>query len=393
MLRRPSSPIFLVAGTIIALFLVYHQVYSPAWLHPSPRNTAGRLSQHDGGDIYNSTLGFEKIFVISLPSRTDRRDGITLAAALSGIELEFIDGVDGAAIPEKALPHTSKQDLLSGPGLGAWRGHLNAIQEIVRRNLTSALILEDDADWDVRIRDLLHNFALSSRALTQPLVDKGTNAYADPTYPNPLDTSPSSTPDLMFDNLPATAKPLISPYGDEWDVLWLGHCGMHFPFADNKMISKGRVVQADQTVPQRNYLWSISYPNDLKEQYADHMRITHHVQDGTCSLAYAINQRSARKLLYEAGLKDVISAFDITLRWFCEGTGEPNRGYHNCLTTSPSLFSIHLPAGPKKHNSDISDHGDGDQEERTELLRWSVRMNAKVLIDGRTDFVDQYPDI
>ncbi|KAJ8131583.1 hypothetical protein O1611_g2048 [Lasiodiplodia mahajangana] len=315
---------------------------------------------------------FEKLFVISLPSRSDRRDGLSLAAALSDIELEFIDGVDATSIPEKALPHTSKHSLLSGPAVGAWRGHLNAIQEVVRRNLTSALIVEDDADWDVRIRDQLRNFARSSHALTQPLVDTRSGVYADPTYPNPLDSSPSSVPDLAFDSLPATIDSLTSPYGDEWDILWLGHCGMRFPYADNNVISKGRVVQADQTVPQRKYLWTITDPNDLREQYPDHSRVTHHVQDGTCSLAYAINQRSARKLLYEAGLKDVNAAFDIVLRWFCEGTGEPNRGYHNCLTTTPSLFSIHLPAGPKKHNSDISDHGEGDQEERTELLRWSA---------------------
>ncbi|KAI0104273.1 hypothetical protein GGR51DRAFT_522185 [Nemania sp. FL0031] len=393
MLRRPSSPVFLVTSAVVTFFFVFYRVYSFDWLRVGPRNTAGRPLHHGGGDIYNSTLGFEKLFVISLPSRTDRRDGITLAAALSDIEFEFIDGVDAATIPEKALPHTSKHDLLSGPVVGAWRGHLNAIQEVVRRNLTSALILEDDADWDVRLRDQLHNFARSSRALTQPLADTRSGVYADPTYPNPLDSPSSSIPDLTFDSLPATIESLTSPYGDEWDILWLGHCGMHFPYADNNVISKGRVFQTDQTVPQRKYLWTISIPNDLKEQYVDHSRVTHHVQDGTCSLAYAINQRSARKLLYEAGLKDVNAAFDLLLRWFCEGTGEPNRGYHNCLTTTPSLFSIHLPAGPKKYNSDISDHGEGDQEERTELLRWSVRMNAKALLDGRTDFVDQYPDV
>lgn len=44
----------------------------------------------------------------------------------------------------------------------------------MRRNLASALIPKDDADWDVGIRDQLHNFA------RQPLVDTGANA--DVTY-------------------------------------------------------------------------------------------------------------------------------------------------------------------------------------------------------------------
>ncbi|KAK5637081.1 hypothetical protein RRF57_012793 [Xylaria bambusicola] len=352
-----------------------------------------RLSRQHTRDIYNSTLGFEKIFVVSLPSRTDRRDGMSLAAALSDIEFEFIDGVDGASIPDKALPQYSVTDRPSNPTIGAWRGHLNAIQEIVRRNLSSALILEDDADWDARLRDQLHNFALSSHALTQPLAGVDGSEYADSTYPRALQTSPDSTPDLAFENLPVTVVPRSSPYGDEWDVLWLGHCGMHFPFTSSQMIPKGRVVQMDQTVPQQQHLWTVSDSNDLKDQYPNHTRVTQHVQDGICSLGYAVNRRSARQLLYEVGLKRVNTAFDIMLRWFCEGTGNPNRGYHNCLTTQPSLFQIHLPAGPKKYNSDISDHGDGDQEKKTEVIRWSVKMNAEVLVNGRTDFVDQYPDV
>ncbi|KAK7218984.1 hypothetical protein V2G26_006987 [Clonostachys chloroleuca] len=62
-------------------------------------------------DIYNTTLGFEKIFVFGLPERTDRRD-------------------DAAVF-------------------GCWRAHMDVIQQVIKRNLNSALILEDDVDWDV----------------------------------------------------------------------------------------------------------------------------------------------------------------------------------------------------------------------------------------------------
>lgn len=117
---------------------------------------------------------------------------------------------------------------------------------MVRRNLSSALILEDDADWDVRLRNQLQDFALSSRTLTQPLARSEQGRYADVTYPHPSDTSPSSVEDITFDSRPRTVVPVTSPYGDEWDVLWLGHCGMHFPFNDGKLIPKGRVVQDDQ---------------------------------------------------------------------------------------------------------------------------------------------------
>jgi hypothetical protein len=39
-----------------------------------------------------------------MPNRSDKRDALALSAYLSGLELEFIDGVDPATIPEKAYP-------------------------------------------------------------------------------------------------------------------------------------------------------------------------------------------------------------------------------------------------------------------------------------------------
>lgn len=122
----------------------------------------------------------------------------------------------------------------------------NTVSRVVRRNLSSALIMEDDGDWDVRIRDQLQDFALSSHALTQPLASTSHGKYADTTYPKPPDTLLSSVPDLEFGRLPLTVAPVNSPYGDEWEVLWLGHCGMHFPFKDRNVVPKGRVVKFDQ---------------------------------------------------------------------------------------------------------------------------------------------------
>ncbi|KAI0144529.1 hypothetical protein GGR57DRAFT_481772 [Xylariaceae sp. FL1272] len=394
MLRRPPKPFYLGSSALIALFLVYHWIYPQFWLPAGARVSVGSdlVTQRSIQDIRNATLGFEKIFVINMPSRADRRDSTILAAALSDMDIEFVDGVNGGTIPDKALAKTFDYQRLDDPTLGAWRGHINAIQEVVRRNLSSALIMEDDGDWDVRIRDQLQNFALASYALTQPLVNPDEDKYADITYPTSSNDTIMSVPDLDFRNLPTTVAPINSPYGDEWDVLWLGHCGMRFPFADKHVIPKGRVAHFDETVPERRYLWTITNPNDLKDQYLDHVRVTHHVQEGRCSLAYAITQKSARKLLYEVGMKDSTDPFDIMLSWFCEGTGRPNRGYHNCLTATPSPFQIHLTAGPKSYASDIADHGEGNQGDGTTMVRTSVKMNAAALMDGRTDLPDAYPD-
>ena len=168
---------------------------------------------------------------------------------------------------------------------------------------------------------------------------------------------------------------------------------MRFPHLhDNKLIPKGHVSWLDPTVPQQQYLWTVTAPDELKEQYPNHTRVVHHIQEAACSLGYAITQKAARQLLYEIGLKNFNAAFDILLRWFCEGA--EGRKHHTCLAMQPSLFQHHRPAGPKSAESDISDHGEGYRgAPHTNVLRWSVRMNAETMMDGENNFVDQWPDV
>jgi hypothetical protein len=72
---------------------------------------------------------FEKIFVVGLPSRTDRRDGMVLQAALSNMSIEFIDGVVGSEVPDKAIPKAKGRERLKDASIGSWRAHMNAIRE------------------------------------------------------------------------------------------------------------------------------------------------------------------------------------------------------------------------------------------------------------------------
>lgn len=66
---------------------------------------------------------------MGLPSRTDRRDGMVLQAALSDLSIEFIDGPIGDNISTKAIPVGEDRKHLEGGALGCWRGHINALQE------------------------------------------------------------------------------------------------------------------------------------------------------------------------------------------------------------------------------------------------------------------------
>jgi hypothetical protein len=79
----------------------------------------------------NSTLGFAKIFAVGLPERQDKRDALTLAASLTGFDVEFVDGVHGGDIPDKAVPFGINRTRMMDTNLGRWRGHMNAVRRYV----------------------------------------------------------------------------------------------------------------------------------------------------------------------------------------------------------------------------------------------------------------------
>lgn len=315
---------------------------------------------------------------------------MVLQAALSDLDVDFVDGVQGSDVPEKAIPKAENAEHIGGADLGSWRGHLNAIQQVVRRNLSSALILEDDVDWDIRLRGQLRDFALSARALLQP-PRSPPGPWADAALSGRADGAPSTAPELDSRQLPSTVPPTSSPYGDGWDVLWIGHCGMHFPFEDG-LVPKGRVIHRDDaTVPKREHLWSLHDPFTLKDKYPEHTRAVHHAQEGVCSLGYAVSRAGARKMLWHIALREASDAFDLLLRFFCDGA--KGRPHHKCLTLQPGLFHHHRAVGPNKDASDIGDHGDGFRTQAmTDMVRLSTRLNADVLLSGGTAYVDQFPD-
>ncbi len=87
-----------------------------------------QLRPGDIDRVANDTLGFSKIFVVGLPERSDKRDAIALASALTGFRVEWIDGVKGEQIPDKAVPFGIDREKLWNTNLGSWRGHMTAVR-------------------------------------------------------------------------------------------------------------------------------------------------------------------------------------------------------------------------------------------------------------------------
>lgn len=117
---RGSAYIFIGVLTfiIVASTIAGFQRHSQSFLRH--KSYASRRDILD--EINNATLGFQKILVINLPSRSDHRDALSLGASLTGLELDFIDGVTD--VENKTLP--LGDPAIRAAELGNWRAHLNA---------------------------------------------------------------------------------------------------------------------------------------------------------------------------------------------------------------------------------------------------------------------------
>ena len=51
-----------------------------------------------------SYFQFEKVFVVSMPARTDKRDAVSISAAMTDFRFDWVDGVDGTLVSPKAIP-------------------------------------------------------------------------------------------------------------------------------------------------------------------------------------------------------------------------------------------------------------------------------------------------
>ncbi|EKG14494.1 hypothetical protein MPH_08343 [Macrophomina phaseolina MS6] len=378
------------ASSLILLILFLLNNYdsnASSRLHISERpsgTTDSDLLSH----VFNRTLGFQKIFVINLSSRTDYRDSMALAAALSDLQVEFIDGVTD--VDERTLPPGAKEVNLNSGSLYAWRAHMNAARLIVEQNLSSALILESDVDWDIRIKKQMRDFAMASRLLVQPLPGT-TDKFLDPSYPEP---QPGQSPQNFEVGKETTAEPTSSPYGDidRWDMLWLGHCGTRFPKLSDGNAPLGRaVIPNDETVPEKQHVHMQFGDDELVQQYPAHTRVVSRARVNTCTLGYALSQPGARRLLYELGIRKMTGTNDMMFRSICDGVD--GRPLSTCLTVQPQLFQHHRPVGPKSSFSDISDHGtDYNEQAFTRNIRWSTRLNFPKLLYGETDYIDLFKD-
>jgi hypothetical protein len=236
----------------------------------------------------------------------------------------------------------------------------------VEKGYATTLIMEDDMDWNVRLKSQLIEFAKGARFLQS--------------FSSPHKDVPSQMPN--------------SPYGNEWDLLWLGHCGENFPETleenaskspedpDRVFISRKYNISPDDTVPPPGFTTGFQ---DFAA--APYTRWVHVTGEPICSFAYALSFEGARKVLYDLSVDRLSGNFDNALAGLCRWGREKSRLGMRCISTTPPLFFHHKAKGSISKDSDIQtilDKGKGEEREKgtTENIVQSVRNNIRNMIIG-----------
>jgi hypothetical protein len=275
---------------------------------------------------------------------------------------------------------------------------------MVEENVQTALILEDDADWDVRLKAQLLSLARGTRILLDLAHKEPAFASASRSNPSDIANHAQVSNSDSSGSSKSSALP-FSPYGDGWDILWLGHCGETFPerIPGHQHIASGSArytyyaMQDDDTVPSAQHATSW-IAGDLARH--PHTRWVHFSGGPTCSAAYALSQSGARKVLLALSVGgSLVAQLDNAMADLCrdhtpwdaggEADAEGPPGYPGarmrCLSVTPALFSQHKPRGRRDAGSDIETVADGEdirEVGESPNLVWSARLNVQNLMLG-----------
>lgn len=315
----------------------------------SSKTNSLELPPQTVAQIQNASLGFERVMLINLPRRTDKLDASSIAASFTGFNFTIVEGVKNEDVAPVSLPWVFDENTPSVRG--CWRAHLNALQTVVREGLSSALVIEDDSDWDVNLKSQLPPIAVGTRKLQHT-----SEGHKEP----------------------------HSPYGDDWDLLWLGHCASALRTDAARML-----VHNDPTVPPPSKRWEIWEPEFNAEGVTNNTRVISKANNAICTSAYAVSLAGARKILYHASLEPNPDAIDTRLNHLCDSNYAKDYPEFECLHVYPAIFNPYRRAS---RSDSGSDQGQGKESEEKVTMEksayafnsvYSTMMNLENLIRGK----------
>ncbi|KAJ5567292.1 hypothetical protein N7535_006598 [Penicillium sp. DV-2018c] len=344
------------AGYVLFMLLL-KGVRDDAWPKSLPSLSYNYMSNRAYEHIQNRTLGFEHIYAISMKERTDKRDFLTLAASVTGFKVEWLDGVRPEEVYPKAMPDGLDSSSVKPTGIACWRAHMNALVNVISNSYSTALIFEDDADWDVNIKSQLREFARGLHAL------QGTDVVSKE-----------------------------APYGTDWDLLWIGGCAS----GPNANETSFYAIPMDPTVPKVEHRGTWGGPTDQwKEQYPelaeDSTRFIYRAEMGCCLFGYAVTNRGARKIVSALSIDRLGKEVDLALNDLCAGAN--GRRKIECWAPFPNLIGTYRKAGSSSRDSDIETYDTTDyHDELAWNMVYSTRRNIHDLVAGEEIVYSQWKE-
>lgn len=185
----------------------------------------------------------------------------------------------------------------------AWMAHLDLLRFVVASRLETAFVVEDDVDWDVAVKAQMR------------LISDNVRAYT---------------------GVPARDT---TPFGSDWDVLWLGHCGAIVVGNENNDNDgdggKEPLSYADDTRIDIEQYSGWTRPKIRDKIPAGH-RLVQDISWAVCTFGYGVTRQSAPKVLrlLATGAGE---AFDVMLSAYCR------TGQLRCLAVNPQVFNHYEP--------------------------------------------------
>ncbi|CAA9961303.1 hypothetical protein PTMSG1_04687 [Pyrenophora teres f. maculata] len=302
----------------------------------------------------NRTLGFGAVVVVSKEG-SPRREPLLQAANVTDFDI---------TIPEQpAWTEGDVQRFINGQenavkgSILAWLGHHNALKWFLASGLETALILEDDVDFDIRLRSVQIPLAASAaRRLLPP--------------------APNQHP---FSNYASNRSQY---WGDQeaWDLLYLGHCGDYFDIVDDdgpktdrqdyNLTAMPHVLYEDPTMPSWLNLHPFTQSLFRLLGMPERNRVMHRSKFPLCSFGYAVTRPAAERLLNDLAppklKKDGARAFDVALLHACnkgENTPSPTPEWQR-PSADPKMRSKYPSPGLRcwTLNSELFHHMPGRSE-------------------------------
>lgn len=310
---RLKLPLSLAGAVLFLVVLIRYQGDSAN----SPSFPAYRVIPSEAVETpSNTTLGFGGVYVVSGPD-SPRKRTLLEAAAVTGIDL---------TIPAQAawtdddvhnfqIANQEESKIKSG-SVKAWLSHDLVLRDFIASGKETALILEDDVDWDIRLRT--QQVPIAQRATRSLLNATGHLEHRYPWGP------PSA-----------------------WEVLWLGHCGDYFgALGDgvgvghhhpNTLERTQHVLAEDPTMLYHTDLHPFTASLLTAFNVPEQTRLVHQSQWPLCTFGYAVTRDSALRIIHEIAppKEDPVrpmTAFDAAMLTGCRD------GPLKCYTIQPELF-------------------------------------------------------